>query len=398
MHIVLVTSTYPPDNGWGGIGSYVYHMSRGLTRVGHRVTVVCGFGKEPRESSEDNIRVLRVIDTRPGAPAAAPVQVRAVLEGLVKAESVDVIEVPENGALGLEFQRANPHVAVVVKLHGDTEFCLYGNSPAWKRIAYRFYRREGVRVSTTRERESTGRASAVVAPSEWLLADCRRRGWPIGSRGTVVVNPFSGWPAGVEPQAASRDPRKVLWLARLDLLKGADLLPAIARAVWSRVPGAEFHVIGQQQLRRGQPWMDWIKARVPQRDRGKIVYLGGLPYLEVAERLPEFSVAVFASTRESFGYTELECMWAGIACVSASGGGAAELGTNGQTHIRAARRPSAIAREVVGLMNNSLPRERIGSGARAHALGRYNAATVGMQMTAVYSTACQRAANRKGLT
>jgi glycosyltransferase involved in cell wall biosynthesis len=314
------------------------------------------------------------------------------------AEHVDVIEFPEYEALGLDFQRANPRSAVVVKLHGDTELCLHGDAPAWKRLAYRFYQRPHVRRAVSRERESTARASVVISPSEWMLSNCLRRGWPIGDRGIVVGNPFSGWPAGIEPQEMNHDPRRVLWLARLDRLKGADLLPAIARAVWSEVPEAEFHIIGQQRLQHGQFSADWIKACVPVRDRAKLVYLGGLPYLEVAKRLSVYSLAVFASKWESFGYTELECMWTGMASVSASGGGASELGINGTTHIRTDRTPSAIARAVVDLIHNPVQRERIGTCARAHVLRQFHAATIGVQMTDVYSTARRNAATRASIT
>lgn len=296
MHIVFVTSTYPPDNGWGGIGSYVYHMSRGLVALGHRVTVVCGFGKDPRESCKDGIRALRVIDTRASAQTQSSLQVQRVLERIISSDYVDAIEFPEYEALGLDFQRAHPSFPVIVKLHGDTELCHYGSAPAWKRFAYHFYMRERALDTIARERESASRAHVVISPSNWLLADCLRRHWPIRERVLVVPNPFSGWPSPPTPRMAHRDPCHVLWLARLERLKGANLLPDIAQAVWKHVPGTEFHLIGQQQERQGRSWIDWISDHVPDKERGKIVYIGGLPYHEIAQRCSQYSLAVFAST------------------------------------------------------------------------------------------------------
>ena len=42
LNICLVSEEYPPDTGWGGIGTYTYNLARGLARIGHRVDVVAG--------------------------------------------------------------------------------------------------------------------------------------------------------------------------------------------------------------------------------------------------------------------------------------------------------------------------------------------------------------------
>jgi glycosyltransferase involved in cell wall biosynthesis len=367
-------------------------MSCGLSAIGHRVTVVCGFGQQPRESTENGIRVLRVIDTSAAEPG---VQIRQVLERLRESSAIDIVEFPEYEGLGLEFQRANPEVPVVVKLHGDSEFCRYGGAPAWKRLAHRLYTREQVRQRDARERESARLAHAVVSPSEWLLKEDIRRGWPVGDHAVVVPNPFSGWPVAIDSVPRDYGQPRVLWLARLGRLKGADLLPAIARRVWKAVPEAEFHLIGQQEKRRGQPWTDWIRERVPARDRSKITFLGGLPFLEVARTIPAYSLAAFASTWENFGYTEVECMWAGVACVSASRGGAAELGTDGVSHVRARRTPGAIATALIDLLKDPSRREHIAAAGQARVRDLCNAESVADSMARVYAAACERARSGK---
>src|SRR4051794_9383844 len=40
LHICFISQEYPPDTGWGGIGSYTYEMAHALTQMGHRVTVI----------------------------------------------------------------------------------------------------------------------------------------------------------------------------------------------------------------------------------------------------------------------------------------------------------------------------------------------------------------------
>jgi glycosyltransferase involved in cell wall biosynthesis len=191
---------------------------------------------------------------------------------------------------------------------------------------------------------------------------------------------------------AVRGPTQVLWLARLDRLKGADLLPAIARAVWQEITDVQFHLIGQQSTLGRRIAIDWIRSRLPATHRAKIVYLGGLPYADTRQRLAQYGLAVFTSSFENFPYAELECMWAGIACVSASGGGAAELGNDGESHIRTERRPEAIAAAVVDLLRNGSKRESIAAAAREHVRSRFAGPVIAARMTEVYELACRWAA------
>ena len=364
-------------------------MSRGLSTLGHQVTVICGFGQQARESLENNVRVLRVIDTTTHSRTPAGVQICSALETLRESESVDVIEFSEHEGLGLEFQQANCEVPVVVKLHGDTELCAYGVAPGWKRLAYYLHTRDCVTQRILRERESVRLAHAIVSPSRWLLEEDIRRGWPVTKRSFVVPNPFSGGLVGTQPKVEQCPPR-VLWLARLDRRKGADLLPGIAREVWSKAPETEFHIIGQQEPRPKQGWIEWILDRVPEQHRNSIKYLGGLPYDQIARTISAYPVAIFASTWENFPYTELECMWSGLACVSASGGGACELGVDGESHVRALRKPSAIARAVVELFRDRSRIERIGKSGQAHVQARFSAQALAAQMVNIYTYARDR--------
>ncbi len=43
MNICIVSREYPPETGWGGIGTYTYHLAQGLARRGHAVHVVAQY-------------------------------------------------------------------------------------------------------------------------------------------------------------------------------------------------------------------------------------------------------------------------------------------------------------------------------------------------------------------
>jgi hypothetical protein len=80
-------------------------MCRGLIALGHRVTVVCGFGERPRESCEDNVRTLRLLDMRSSTSSSLPEQTCAILERLIARESVDVIEFPARDLVDFDHAR-----------------------------------------------------------------------------------------------------------------------------------------------------------------------------------------------------------------------------------------------------------------------------------------------------
>jgi len=67
LHICLVSDEYPPDTGWGGIGTYAYNLARGLVRSGHRVTVVAGCADVPGTTDEDGITVHRIVFAPPSS-------------------------------------------------------------------------------------------------------------------------------------------------------------------------------------------------------------------------------------------------------------------------------------------------------------------------------------------
>lgn len=385
MHIVLVTTTYPPDNGWGGIGTYIYHMSRGLAHFGNRVTVVCGYGDHPRESCDDGVRAMRVLHTDSVVPSALSRQVSITLERLIQTEPVDVIEFAEYGALGLDFQRQHPEFPTVVKLHGDNTLCVLGEWPSWKRLVSRVYMPQRAVDADRRERETVARASVVISPSKWLLDSCLSRGWSIHKDAKVVPNPMTDGPAACE--GADYREKKVLWLARLDKRKGADLLPRIALQTWKAVPETEFHVIGQSgPVKHYQGWPEWIRAQIPSEARDRVILYGGLPTDEVRRRLAGFSLALFASTWENFSYAQLECMWANLACVCASGGGAGEMGSP-ETLITVPRDAPSISSQVVRLLENSELRKAIGCAAGQHVRQRYSADHIAEQMIEIYADA-----------
>jgi glycosyltransferase involved in cell wall biosynthesis len=391
MRITLVTTTYPPESGWGGIGTYVYSLARGLQSVGHEVIVICGYSRQPGSYIENGIEVHRVLNERHPAESIDK-QVLRCLSPVAESREFDVIEFPEIGAFGLSFQRTHPRFPAIIRLHGDSEHLYQGNLSPLKRQAARILSRAQIRptwleILSSDEKESVRRAHAVVSPSKWMLKSCLARGWkfPVGC--DVIANPLiPNRHAGAYDQNRYSN-CDVLWLGRVEALKGIDLLPAIADHVWNRIPDAKFHVIGQMGQRGESDWGNWLMQRIPPRARHKIKLYGGLPHHQVCRELRRYGIAVFASTCENFPYALLECMAEGIACITASEGGAREIGEHGRSVYQVRREPADVAQAIAFLIQNPKLWGAVGTAARQFAEQHYGHIGIAQRMTTIYERA-----------
>jgi glycosyltransferase involved in cell wall biosynthesis len=386
MHVALVTPVYPPDNGWGGIGTYVYHLARGLKGLGHRVTILCGYRAQPLVREEEGLRVVRRIRTEGRTAQERSRQIATLLEEEISRQGVEVVEFGEYGGDGAVFQERHPRFPVVVKLHGPTRLCAAGEAPAWQAW---FRRRYGLRQVDRLERASIARARAVVSPSHWLIETLRGLGWPLPEDTAVVRNPFGGWAGTVAatPPPTGEAP-SVLVLARLARRKGVDLLPEIFQRVWRRRPDARFELAGQDTWRTPrETWGQWLVRRTDPAQRRLLSFLGGVPYAEVAGVLARQTVACFASTWENLPYAVMECMWAGLPCVVGSVGGAHELGEHEVEVLNTARDAGAIARAVLRLLDDACLRLRLGKASRACVSSEFAPERIARVMQAHYHNA-----------
>jgi len=362
MHVLFVTPTFPPENGWGGIGTYVHHLSLIMANAGCETTVLCDTKDAPRDYVRRGVRICRYLSSASINPIDYATDVADAIESLHREKHIDVVEFPEFGANGVVFQRRHPAFPVVVRLHGDTALCRQANGPRWKRFARKLIPPPGLTDIDQLERESVYLAHLVTAPSDWQVLQCLIRKWKFRQAPIAFPNPYhlSG---GEYPLRQQRSSATVVHLARLDYRKGADLLPAILSRVWSAIPEAQFELIGQDQGRRRTSWKEWILANTPARCHRQLTFRGGVPYERIQETLRKHSIAFFGSVWESFSYTLVECMSEGLACVNGSVGGAQEVGIHDKSVINTPRNPEGIAHGIVRLLKDSRLRETLSQNA-----------------------------------
>lgn len=168
-------------------------------------------------------------------------------------------------------------------------------------------------------RRAIGRAAAVTAPSDYVLADLRRRFGLV--RGEIVPNGVEMSPI---PSVSAAPRRDLVGVGRLGAMKGFDLLiEAFSRA---QLPAEVKLVIGgdgPERERLERLANDLLPA-------GRVSFRGWMNPAEVAEVMGSALAVIVPSRSEAFGIVALEAWRAGTPLVMTNRGGAAEFMIDGE--------------------------------------------------------------------
>jgi glycosyltransferase involved in cell wall biosynthesis len=169
---------------------------------------------------------------------------------------------------------------------------------------------------------------------------------------------------GREPEARDPGPLRIGWVGRLVPSKGPDAFVRMASRVRSRVPSAEFVLVGGEDVRDPGYALD---VRQMAKDLG----IGDrVEFLEYQEDLnPVFdrlSVLAFTSTTsDSLPTVILEAMASGVPVVGFSVGGVGEIIEDGRSgHVVPPGDVLALADRVEALLKNPEERRAMGSRGR----------------------------------
>ena len=109
MRIAFVSQEYPPETGFGGIGSQTYRKAHGLASLGHEVYVISHSRDADRHVyDQENVRVIRIpgadhehaIATEAARWVSYSVKVAAEIARLHADVRLDLVDFPEWGSEG----------------------------------------------------------------------------------------------------------------------------------------------------------------------------------------------------------------------------------------------------------------------------------------------------------
>ncbi|MDT4987529.1 MAG: hypothetical protein QOI74_1623 [Micromonosporaceae bacterium] len=187
---------------------------------------------------------------------------------------------------------------------------------------------------------------------------------PAGAGGAAGAAGAASVPGPAAPERAGATRPRLLFVGRLEHVKGVQVLLAALPAVLARHPDTVLTVCGSGPLEAA------LRERV---DRlgltSSVEFVGWLPHHQLAGRLADADVVVVPSLApEAFGLTCLEAMAAGTPVVASAVGGLPDLVRPGVTgELVAPGDPAALAGAVDGLLADEVRRRRLGRAGRRRA-------------------------------
>jgi len=337
MNICLVSLEYPPETGWGGVGTQTLVKARGLAARGHAVHVLaCSADDRPgiRTEVHDGVTVHRIhppgydfpVYGKPLWLLGYTLAVAAALHDLMARHRFDVLDFPEFGGEGFAYQidrTAWNWVPVVVQLHGP--MAMFVERLGWPERGSVL-----AEVGAFLESVSLRRADAIMSCSH-AVADIAARSYGLDRAAIDVVH--CGVDTGLfHPAPGGQrlpDRPTVLFVGRLVGNKGAETIAEAAFRLRHRHPGLVVRFLGE-----GSSVPERIRARTREEGAEETIDLAGfVPLADLPDHYRRAHVFCSPSTFEGFGQTAIEAQACGCPAVVSSGGGGSEAVLDGQTGL-----------------------------------------------------------------
>jgi glycosyltransferase involved in cell wall biosynthesis len=240
--------------------------------------------------------------------------------------------------------------------------------------------RRQVRAAARRFAAHVCVSSAVLhSVQSFTGSSARQHVIPIGVDGRV-------FPEG--PPANERRDDQLLFVGRLNPVKGPDiLLRGFARLV-ARRPAATLVIVGGGFYRSTErPALDRLVVELGL--EGRVAFVDALPPPEVSRLMRESALLVSASRRESCGAVLIEALASGLPVVATRSGGPEDFVTDDVGLLVPGEDPAALADGMERLL---LERHRFDPAAlRSHALSRFAWEHLAERYLEVYTTCVEDA-------
>lgn len=388
LHICYISQEYPPETGWGGIGSYTYEMAHAVAGAGHRVTVISRAVNAESVTTGDGVEVHRVAPSPtwdsipalwrfnriwPGFAWAAMRRIRQIHSE----HPIDIVEAAEGRADSFFSGLIPGGPPVLVRLHTARVFVDRINKVPSLAAGRREY---------WLEKKAIAQASIVTAPSRAVI-DLTKTWVPLRNA-VVIPNPVDTHK--FSPGTSVRKPT-VLYVGRLERNKGVETIASIIPVVQRQFPSAEFRFVGTDGTdENGVSWRERLYAAAGPNYQTQLKF-EQLSREELPEAYRQAAVCILPSTWENSPYALLEAMACATAVVASNVGGIPEIVEHGVTgFLEQAGAAEAFAARIVSLLGDEELRKTIGERARARIEETFSVDRVAPKMIAVYEGAIQR--------
>ena len=377
LRICFLSQDYPPV-GSGGIGQWTHEMAAGLARRGHEVTVIC---RSEADYSHidfvDGIWVHRIV-AQAGGPSEADDEgvplallsysssAEAEIRRIQPRRQFDVICGPIFDLEPLVALRRSG-IPTVVSLQTTYKLAL-PHKPDW--LADEWYRKSHVDKVIAKERELLATAPFILANTPALVADLEDAyslSLPV-DRVEIISHGVEDIASGVAPFPEKPGVVRLLFVGRLEMRKGADILlealPQLLRdhpVLEVDIVGDDSQVIEGKTLRRRFEER-WQKERF---DAKRVTFHGIIAREELLRHYASCDLFVAPSRYESFGLIYVEAMTFSKPVVGLAVGGVVDVVEDGVNGLLIDKADPVLLREALGnLIRDPQLRKALGKSGR----------------------------------
>jgi glycosyltransferase involved in cell wall biosynthesis/LmbE family N-acetylglucosaminyl deacetylase/SAM-dependent methyltransferase len=267
-----------------------------------------------------------------------------------KLRKLDLIEGTETGMLLVAMlSRRTP---VIIRLHGE-QYTFHKYTPGMRLTL-------GVRLSRVLQRIALRRAKLLISPS---FAHAREIQQELGSHPPIVVVPNGHSVRNMERDLAiQRSPQTVLYVGRIERLKGISTLLQAASQTSKALPQSHFVFAGDFQSSLSE---SEFRSLVRQNGLDSHVeLLGAVGWKVLSDWYQRSTVSVLPSHYETFGVAALEPMAFGTPVIATSGGAMSEVVESEVSgKLVAPGDAGALAGAMTELLSNANSREQMSQAA-----------------------------------
>jgi glycosyltransferase involved in cell wall biosynthesis len=338
MNICFASLNYPINGcATSGVGAQVQWLAQSLVKAGHSVSVIdLGVKGENSISEDRSVKVYRrrcgnlhwFVGKLPFIGKLLSLPIReieysiAVWRGIRQARQtheIDLIEGTETG--GLVTALFSKGVPVVIRLHGD-RYTFHKYTPGLRLTL-------DIRLSRTLQRIALRRAQLLISPSQ---AHAREVAHELNSDiASIRIIPNCFNRAEIPKGVRARDENTVLYVGRLEPVKGIPLLLEAAQLVVQKCPSVRFLLAGAFHPTLPREDIDAMIRRYSLQNH--VEQLGHISQEKLGRLYSKASLCVVPSHYESFGLVALEAMAYGIPVIATQTGGLPEVIENGSTGL-----------------------------------------------------------------
>lgn len=397
LNICLISREYPPETGWGGIGTYTHQLAHGLVGAGHRVHVIAQGLQKDEDGMDGDVYLHRIAHRNIFYKRFAlndfilrleySHRVNEKINELLKKFAIDVIEGPNFSGEAFIYSLFRK-IPLVTRLH--TPFSEVIGLAGWNKSA-------DLSLSCYLE-------NATILRSDALLSSTNKHAEVISKEAGLFHGKINIIPLGVPLPKIDPDITNgltVLYVGRLERRKGAHILIKSIPLVLRKVPGAIFNITGRDTFStsnymafsgsKTESFKAKLLGDLPEEYRRNVNFLGHVEDERLSVCYSACDLFVAPSLYESFGLIYIEAMSRGKPVIGCRTGGVPEVVADQKTGLLVPPGDHvALADAIISLLKDKERREEMGKAARKHVEANFTREKMVEKTVEVYRRLCRR--------